>query len=136
MASYVKFKTPAEVVEKTLQAVSVAKDTGRVKKGANETTKSIEKGNAKLVIIAEDVSPEEVVVHIPALCEEKGIPYVYVPTREQLGKALGLGVGASSAAIEEPGTAAELINDIVEPLKKMTEKKEEKKEEGEKTENK
>ena len=116
MASYVKFQTPKEVADKSLQALTVAKDTGRIRKGANEATKAIEKGTAKLVIIAEDVTPEEIVVHMPGLCEEKGIPFVYVPTKLDLGKALGLTVGAAAAAIEEPGNASTLVKDIVEPL--------------------
>ena len=129
MASYVKFKTTGEIVSKTLQALTVAKDTGRVRKGANETTKCIEKSNAKLVVIAEDVSPEEVVVHLPGLCEGKGVPYVYVPTRAELGKAVGLSVGTAAVAIEEPGNAVELLRDITEPLKKE-EKKEKTEEKG------
>ncbi len=64
MASYVKYKTPEEVVASIIEALSVAKDTGRLRKGINETTKSVEKKTAKLVIMAEDVQPEEIIIHI------------------------------------------------------------------------
>jgi len=46
----------------------------------NEVTKSIERQLAKLIVMAEDVSPPEILFHIPLLCEEKGIPYAYLST--------------------------------------------------------
>src|SRR5579875_465286 len=59
--SYVKFETPKELVEAVYEAVRQARQTGKVKKGTNETTKAIERGVAKLVVVAEDVEPPEVV---------------------------------------------------------------------------
>ena len=128
MRSYVKFETPKEVADKAYEAIEMAKDTGRVRKGTNETTKIIEKGTAVLVVIAEDVDPEEVVMHLPILCDEKKIPYVYVPTKKDLGKAAGLEVPCSAVGIEKAGSASELINEIVVKLgrKPAEEVKEEK----------
>ncbi|MEK6982880.1 MAG: 50S ribosomal protein L7Ae [Candidatus Micrarchaeota archaeon] len=122
MASYVKFETPKEVVPQVLEMVSVAKDSGKVKKGVNETTKAIERKTAQLVIIAEDVTPEEIVVHLPMLCEEKTIPFVYVPTRKELGAAIGIPVGTSSVAIENPGGANETLQSILKRLPKPAKK--------------
>ena len=48
-------------------------------------TKAIERGNAKFVVIAEDVNPKEVVMHLPVLCDEKQVPYSYVATKKELG---------------------------------------------------
>jgi large subunit ribosomal protein L7Ae len=118
MKSYVKFETPKEIAEKAYEAVQIAKDTGRVRKGTNETTKVIEKGDAALIVIAEDVDPEEVVVHIPMLCDERSIPYVYVPSKKDLGKSAGLEVGCAAVGIEKAGNASELINEIVSKLKR------------------
>jgi len=118
MKSYVKFETPKEIAEKAYEAVQIAKDTGRVRKGTNEATKIIEKGEAALIVIAEDVDPEEVVVHIPMLCDEKGIPYVYVPSKKDLGKSAGLEVGCAAVGIEKAGNASELVNEIVAKLKR------------------
>lgn len=115
--SYVKFETPADVKAKALEAVAVARDTGKVRKGTNEATKAIESGSAVLVVIAEDVDPEEVVVHLPGLCAEKGIPYCYVSTRKELGTAAGLTVTAAAIAVEKSGNAAEMIRTISEKLK-------------------
>ncbi|VVC03532.1 50S ribosomal protein L7Ae [Candidatus Burarchaeum australiense] len=114
--SYVKFETPKEVSTRAYEAVEMARDSGNVRKGTNEVTKAIEKGEASLVIIAEDVDPEEVVMHIPMLCDEKRIPYVYVPLKTELGKASGLGVGCAAVAIAKPGNAADAIKEIVTKL--------------------
>ena len=125
--SYVKFETPKELSEKAYQAVQIAKDTGRVRKGTNEATKAIEKGDAPLVVIAEDVDPEEVVMHLPVLCDEKNVSYVYVPSKKDLGKSAGLEVGCSAVAIEKAGNAGEIIEEIVKRLgKKAKSEKEEK----------
>ena len=116
MASYVKYETPDEVVTNILEALSVAKDTGKLRKGINETTKSIERKNAKLVVMAEDIQPEEIIIHVPSLCEEKGIPYAYVRSKKDLGSSVGIGVGTSSIAIEDAGSAAELLQGILKRL--------------------
>jgi len=144
MASYVKYETPDEVVTNILEALSVAKDTGKLRKGINESTKSVERRAAKLIVLAEDVQPEEIMIHMPALCEEKGIPYAYVRTKKDLGEAVGIGVGTSSIAIEDAGGAAELLQGILKRLPKPTketpkeapaeQKKEEKKEKPKKEE--
>jgi large subunit ribosomal protein L7Ae len=133
MKSYVKFETPKELAEKAYEAVQIAKDTGRVRKGTNETTKVIEKGEAALIVIAEDVDPEEVVIHLPMLCDEKNIPYIYVPSKKDLGKSAGLEVGCAAVGIEKAGNASELINEILSKLKRP---KPEVKEEPEKEEEK
>lgn len=116
---YVKFEVPSELAEKAYQALSTARETGKIKKGTNETTKAVERGLAKLVLIAEDVDPPEIVAHLPLLCEEKKIPYVYVPSKQQLGKAAGLEVAAASACIIEPGDAKDLVEEIVKQVQEL-----------------
>lgn len=112
MPAFVKFRVPKELAEKVYEAVEIAKDSGKVHRGVNETTKEVERGTAKLVIMAEDVSPEEILMHIPVLCEEKKIPYVSVPSKIELGKASGIEVPTSSLAISEAGDAKNLVADI------------------------
>ncbi|MEM2876269.1 MAG: 50S ribosomal protein L7Ae [Candidatus Bathyarchaeia archaeon] len=109
---YVKFETPKEVVEAAYEALQIARDTGSIRKGTNETTKAIERGLAKLVLIAENVDPPEVVAHLPLLCEEKKIPYVYVPDKERLGKAGGINVSAAAACIINPGESSDLLKEL------------------------
>ena len=116
---YVKFEVPKEVVEAAYEALKVARETGKIRKGTNETTKTIERGKAKLVLIAENVSPPEVVAHLPLLCDERKAPYVYVPEKQRIGEALGLTVGSAAAAIEETGESEKLVAEIVEKLKSI-----------------
>lgn len=111
--SYVSFSVSPEVVAKTLEALQLARQSGNVRKGANEVTKSVERGLASFVVIAEDVEPEEVVVHIPKLCEQKKIAYSFVPTKVELGKAIGMSVPCTAVAVEKQGTATNAIKDVV-----------------------
>lgn len=70
-AIYVKFDTPEELANQAEEALKTAQDSGKVAKGTNEVTKFIERGDAALVVIAEDVDPAEIVAHIPVLADEK-----------------------------------------------------------------
>ena len=87
---FVRFETPSDIADKALQLVQVARETGKVRVGTNEVTKSSERSEAKLVVMAEDVDPAEILVHIPMLCEEKHIPYLYVQKKQRLGQVAGL----------------------------------------------
>lgn len=109
---YVKFETPKELADAAYEALQIANKTGQVRKGTNETTKAIERGIAKLVIIAENVEPPEVVAHLPILSEERKIPYLFVPAKEKLGAAIGIDVPAASACIVKEGEASNLLKEI------------------------
>jgi large subunit ribosomal protein L7Ae len=116
---YVKFDVPKEIADKAYEALEIARDTGKIGKGTNEVTKTIERGNAILVIIAEDIDPPEIAAHLPVLAEEKEIPYVYLPTKDELGEAAGLNVGTASACIVDAGEADELVNEVVEKVEEL-----------------
>ena len=109
-------KMPSELAEKVLEAIEIAKTSGKIKKGTNEVTKAIERGTAKLVAYAKDTTPPEVVMHLPLLAKEKGIPCVEVPSKEELGAACGIGVPTASVAIIDEGEAKRQIKEIVEAL--------------------
>lgn len=119
---FVKFETPKELVEATFEALRQAKQTGKIRKGTNETTKAIERGIAKLVVIAEDTTPPEVVAHLPILCDERKIPYIYVPSKGDIGSAIGIDVGSASACIIEVGESQGLVEQIVSALSKLKSK--------------
>ena len=107
-----------ELIDKVFEAIEVAKATGKIKKGTNETTKAIERGTAKLVVVAKDVTPPEIIMHIPLLCEEKGVVCVQVPTKEELGAAAGIDVGTSSVTIVQEGESKDIIKEIISKVKK------------------
>jgi len=109
---YVKFSVPKEVVDAAYEALQLATQTGSVRKGTNETTKAVERAQAKLVVIAEDVDPPEVVAHLPLICDERKIPYVFVPNKQKIGSATGIDVPAAAACIVEPGDATPLIKEL------------------------
>ena len=118
-AYYVKFQVPADLVSPIYEAIRVAQQSGKVKKGTNEVTKAIERGISKLVVIAEDVEPPEVVAHLPILCEEHGVPYGFVPSRQELGKSLGIDVTSATAAILDSGDAQHIVDQIVASLSQI-----------------
>jgi len=91
------------------QILEKAKKTGKVEKGTNEVTKSIERGTAKLVVYASDVEPKEIVQHIPLLCKEKNIPCKEADSKKKLGLSIGLPVSTSSIAVIDAGEASKEI---------------------------
>lgn len=111
------------MTEKAYEAVELARASGKITKGTNEVTKAVERGKAKLVVIAKDVSPKEIVMHLPVLAKEKGIPCVEVPSREELGTAAGLGVPTAAVAITKEGEAKELLKGFAKPTVAKEEKK-------------
>ncbi len=83
-------------------------------------TKTAERGTAQFIVLAEDVNPPELLAHIPLICEEKGIPYGYVPSQEFLANEAGLpnGVKTASIAIMEINKGAqEKYQEVVELIK-------------------
>jgi large subunit ribosomal protein L7Ae len=116
MAIYVRFQAPKDLQDLAYDLVEKARDNGKISKGANEATKQVERGQAKLVVMAEDVTPEEVLAHMPILCEEKNIPYTYVPSKEELGSSAGLKVPTAAVAIVNLGKEKAGIEGIMKKI--------------------
>jgi len=115
----VKFAVYKELANQAYQAVEMARDTGKLRRGVNEATKAIERGTAKLVVIAEDVTPPEIVAHLPILGDEKNTPYIFVPSKKELGTAAGIDVPTSAIAITEAGNGKELVEQIAKHLREL-----------------
>jgi len=111
---YVKFEVPKDLVDKAYQVVQVARDSGKVRKGTNESTKAVERAVARLVIIAEDVDPPQVVAHLPILCDERKIPYLFVPSKLELGRAAGIDVGCAAVSVLEGGEGAKTLKELTD----------------------
>ena len=116
---YVKFETPSDLVNPIYEALRVSAQSGKVKKGTNEVTKAIERGISKLVVIAKDVEPPELVAHLPILCEEQGADFVFVPTKQELGKALGIDITAAAAAIIDSADAQHIVDEVIAAVSKI-----------------
>ena len=117
--SYVNFDVPEELMKATLEVVRLARETGRIRKGVNEVIKSIERGQAKFVVIAMDVDPPEIVAFLPTLCDERKIPYIFVTSKKELGEAAGLQVSASSVSVIEPGDAKDFMDEIIKKVAEL-----------------
>jgi len=113
---YMNFDVPEELMRASLEVVKIARETGRIRKGVNEVIKSIERGQAKFVVIAMDVDPPEIVAFLPTLCDERKIPYVFVSSKKALGEAAGLQVSASSVSIIDPGDARDFMEEIAKKI--------------------
>ena len=119
MSVFVKFETPKELSDKAYNLAEMARDGGKIKKGTNEVTKAVERGEAAVVIMAVDVEPPEILAHMPARCEERGVPYVYVPAKVELGNAIGLEKPTASIAIVDVGKGKALCDEIAEAVKAL-----------------
>ncbi|MBS3167748.1 50S ribosomal protein L7Ae [Candidatus Woesearchaeota archaeon] len=106
-----------QIIQKAHEAVELASKSGKIKKGTNEVTKTIERGTAKLVLVAQDTNPKEIIMHIPALCEEKNIPFIPVPKRQELGEVAGLNIPTSAISITQEGEAKQTIKELLLKLK-------------------
>lgn len=101
-----------ETMDRVFEAIELARTTGKIKKGVNEVTKSIEKGQAKLVAYAKDASPAEIVMHLPLLSKEKDIYCAGVDKREELGAAAGLEVPTVAVSIVKEGEAKKILKEL------------------------
>lgn len=120
--SYVKFNIPDNLQSALKNAISTIADAkdSKIRKGMNEVTKSIERGNAKIVIMAGDVSPPEILLHVPLLCEEKKIPYAYLPTKKEVGVVAKINVGSSAISIDNVGSGNEnILKDIIKKINEL-----------------
>lgn len=123
--AFQKFEPSDSLAEKTYNAVEKADETGKVAVGTNEVTKAIERNEADLVVIASDVSPEEIVMHLPPLSEEKDVPYTFVPDKEELGLAAGIGVQSAAVAVTSVGQSEDEVDDIRLKARELLDKDEE-----------
>ena len=82
-----------------LDLLNQAKNFKQLKKGANETTKGLNRGVADLIVLAADTEPLEIILHLPLLCEDKNVPYVYIGKQADLGRACGVSRNIIAVAV-------------------------------------
>ena len=76
-----------KLTKKLYKIVKKSATAKHLKRGVKEVVKGLRKDMKGLVILAGDISPIDVISHIPVYCEDKGVPYCYVPSRRELGAA-------------------------------------------------
>ena len=85
----------------------------QLKKGANEATKSLNRGIAEFVVLAADAEPLEILLPLPLLCEDKNVPYVFVLSKLALGRACGVSRPVIACAVTS-NEASQLKDQIVQ----------------------
>lgn len=102
----------ADLTIALLDLTQQASNYSQIKKGANESTKSLNRGISELIIMAADAEPIEILLHLPLLCEDKNVPYVFIPSKIALGRACN---------VSRPVIAASIISSEGSPLKSSIE---------------
>ncbi len=98
--------------DEILEVIEIARTTGKIRKGVNETTKAVERGIAKAAVIAEDIDPPEIVMHLSPLCDEKKIPLFKVPSKNELGRAAGIDVSCAAVSIIDAGEGEKKLENL------------------------
>ena len=78
-----------KLTKRLYKVVKKAKKAKKLRRGVREVVKALRKNEKGVVVLAGDVSPIDVISHIPVFCEDKEVPYCYVPSRKDLGLAGG-----------------------------------------------
>ena len=117
MSVHIAFETPKDIQDQVYELVkAIGKDgRGRIKKGANEVTKAAERGSATMIVMAENVNPGELLAHVPMICKEKQIPFIYVEDQGYLADSAGMTAGTRTAAIavlEVGKEAQDIFNEV------------------------
>ncbi|XP_055849882.1 NHP2-like protein 1 homolog [Episyrphus balteatus] len=80
----------AQLTTKIMNLLQQALNYNQLRKGANEATKTLNRGLADIIVMAADAEPIEILLHLPLLCEDKNVPYVFVRSKQALGRACGV----------------------------------------------
>lgn len=88
-----------DLASRLTKFVQAAASIGQIKKGANEATKALNKGQAALVLLAADAEPLEILLHLPLVCEDKNVIFVFMDSKVALGRACGVTRPVIAAAI-------------------------------------
>jgi U4/U6 small nuclear ribonucleoprotein SNU13 len=104
-----------------LDLVQQASHYKQLRKGANEATKTLNRGISEFIVMAADAEPLEILLHLPLLCEDKNVPYVFVPSKTALGRACGVSraVIAVSVTTNEASELKPQIISLVNQIEKL-----------------
>jgi U4/U6 small nuclear ribonucleoprotein SNU13 len=104
-----------------LDLIQQAANYHQIRKGANEATKTLNRGTADLIVLAADAEPLEIILHLPLLCEDKNVPYVFLKSKMALGRACGVSrpVVACSIVIKEGSSLSSKIQDMKDAIEQI-----------------
>ena len=120
-----------KLTKRLYKLVSKATKEKKIRRGVKEVVKALRKEKApesklRLCVIAGDITPIDVITHIPVLCEDNKVPYVYIPSRAVLGQAAKTKRPTSVVLVNLPkGSEHEdLYNKCVKKIEETKEKSE------------
>eukprot|EP00126_Sphaerothecum_destruens_P000499 Sdes_comp10591_c0_seq1m2290 len=104
-----------------MDLVQQAANYRQLRKGANEATKTLNRGISEFIVMAADTEPLEILLHLPLLCEDKNVPYVFVPSKQALGRACGVSrpVIAASVTVNEGSQLKSQIQSLKMAIEKL-----------------
>ncbi|MQM10449.1 hypothetical protein Taro_043341 [Colocasia esculenta] len=111
----------AQLTITILDLIQQAANYKQLKKGANEATKTLNRGISEFVVMAADTEPLEILLHLPLLAEDKNVPYVFVPSKQALGRACGVTrpVIACSVTSNEGSQLKSQIRQLKDAIEKL-----------------
>ncbi|KAJ3342468.1 RNA binding protein snu13 [Gonapodya sp. JEL0774] len=111
----------AQLSNQILDLVQQASHYKQLKKGANEATKTLNRGISEFIVLTADTEPLEILLHLPLLCEDKNVPYVFVPSKAALGRACGVSraVIACSVTSNEGSDLKQQIATVKQAIEKL-----------------
>lgn len=106
---------------KIMNLLQQALNYKQLRKGANEATKTLNRGLSEFIVMAADAEPLEILLHLPLLCEDKNVPYVFVRSKQALGRACGVSrpIVACSVTINEGSQLKSQIISIQQDIEKL-----------------
>lgn len=111
----------AQLTAKIMNLLQQALNYNQLRKGANEATKTLNRGLADIVVLAGDTEPIEILMHLPLLCEDKNVPYVFVRSKQALGRACGVSrpIVACSVTTNEGSQLKSQITSIQQEIERL-----------------
>jgi len=111
----------SQLTNTILNLVEQASHYKQLRKGANEATKTLNRGIAELIVMAADTEPLEILLHLPLLCEDKNVPYVFVSSKQALGRSCGVSrpVIACSILVNEGSQLKNQITNLRDAIEKL-----------------
>ena len=111
----------AQLTTKIMNLLQQAVNYNQLRKGANESTKTLNRGLADIIVMAADAEPIEILLHLPLLCEDKNVPYVFVRSKQALGRACGVSrpIVACSVTTNEGSQLKSQITSIQQEIERL-----------------
>jgi U4/U6 small nuclear ribonucleoprotein SNU13 len=109
------------LTSKIMTLIQQAVNYKQLRRGANEATKTLNRGLSEFIVMAADTEPLEILLHLPLLCEDKNVPYVFVRSKQALGRACGVSrpIIACSVTINEGSQLKSQIISIQQEIERL-----------------